>query len=143
MSGAALQARAAVLAMTVEAEAAVLRPRDPGAWSHALRAALAARSARLHGLDDLAEGYAATASGDPAASLADPAEDGAALGLVHVARFMDRVAAAPRDVTAADIAGLQAAGVADADIVRLAELNAFLAYRFRLAVGLRLLEAAE
>ncbi len=139
---AALGARAGILAMTDAAETAVLRPQVPGAWSHALRAALAARCARLCGLDDLAADYAAAASGDPAAALADPAEDGGALGLAHVTRFMDLVAARPRDVAATDIAELQAAGVTDADIVRLAELNAFLAYRLRLAAGLRLLEAA-
>lgn len=139
---AALRARAGILAMTDAAETAVLRPQAPGAWSHALRAALAARCARLCGLDDLAGQYATAAAGDPAAALADPAEDGAELGLAHVTRFMDLVAASPRDVKSTDISGLQAAGVSDADIVRLAELNAFLAYRLRLAAGLRLLEAA-
>jgi uncharacterized protein YciW len=55
---------------------------------------------------------------------------------------MDKVAAHTREVEAGDIAGLQAAGVADADIVRLAELNAFLAYQVRLIAGLRLMRGA-
>ena len=38
--------------------------------------------------------------------------------------------------------GLQGAGISDADIVRLCELNAFLAYQFRLIAGLRLLSGA-
>ena len=42
--------------------------------------------------------------------------------------------------TRLDIADLQAAGVADADIVRLAELNAFLAYQIRVIAGLRLMQ---
>ena len=135
----ALEARAEVLAMTERAEAAVLAPANPGAWSHALRAALAARIAAHHGLADEAARYADGAGSDPAAVLAEPAEDGTALNLAAVVAFVDRVALAPREATATDVAGLRAAGVADADIVRLAELVAFLAYRFRLTAGLRLL----
>jgi uncharacterized protein YciW len=135
----ALRGRADILVMTEAAEAAVLRPREPGAWSHALRAALAARIARLHGLDDLAAAHAGAAGSDPVAVLADPGEDGADLGLTGAVAFTDQVASAPRDFTAGHIASLQAAGVTDADIVRLAELNAFLAYKYRLVAGLRLL----
>ena len=47
-----------------------------------------------------------------------------------------------RDVGAADILALQAAGVSDANIVRLAELNAFFAYQFRVIAGLRLIRSA-
>lgn len=137
----ALEQRAGVLERTASAEAAVLTPREPGAWSHALRAALAARIARHHELGDIAEPLVA-AAGAGCAALADPAEDGAAQGLAAAVAFTDRVSSAPREVTAADIAGLQAAGIADADIVRLAELNAFLAYHYRLIAGLRLLATA-
>ena len=49
---------------------------------------------------------------------------------------MDRVAALPRDIAAEDIAALQEAGLPDADIVRLCELNAFLSYQCRLDAGL-------
>ena len=128
--------RAAVFTMTQSAEDAVLRPGDAGAWSHALRHALAARIAAQNGLPDLQARYRAGA-GDLAA-LADPA--GPVPGdLARVVGFMDAVSVAPRDVTESDVAGLQQAGVADGDIVRLAELNAFLAYQCRLVAGLRLM----
>ena len=45
----------------------------------------------------------------------------------------------PREIRAEDIEALKTAGVADPDIVRLCELNAFLAYEIRLVAGLRLL----
>jgi len=116
----------------------VLRPHQTGRWSHPLRAALAARIATLNAEPQLAADYAEGA-GDFAA-LADPAQDGAAQGLAEVVAFMDKVAADTRHVSAGDIAALQAAGVADADIVRLAELNAFLAYQIRVIAGLRLMQ---
>ncbi len=132
--------RASIFEMTQAAEDAVLRPKDQGPWSHELRAALAARIARLNAEADLAAQYAEGAGAF--ADLADPANDGAAQGLTEVVAFMDKVAADTRNVAAADISGLQAAGVADADIVRLAELNAFLAYQIRVIAGLRLMKGA-
>ena len=48
-----------------------------------------------------------------------------------------------RDVTEEDIKTLQKAGVKDPDIVRLAELNSFMAYQIRLIAGLRLLKGFE
>lgn len=132
--------RASIFEMTQAAEDAVLRPKDQGPWSHELRAALAARIARLNAEADLAAQYAEGAGAF--ADLADPANDGAAQGLAEVVSFMDKVAADTRNVAAADISGLQAAGVADADIVRLAELNAFLAYQIRVIAGLRLMKGA-
>lgn len=139
-AAAAVEGRAKIFEMTQAAEEAVLRPADPGRWPHALRAALAARVATLNGEADLAAQYA-QAAGEFAA-LADPARDGAAEGLAEVVSFMDKVAADTRNVAAADISGLQEAGVADADIVRLAELNAFLAYQLRVIAGLRLMKGA-
>lgn len=137
---AAVQGRANIFEMTQEAETAVLRPKDCGLWPHSLRAALAARIAGLNGERALAGQYA-TDAGEYAA-LADPSEDGAGHGLMPVVTFMDKVAVDTRNVAASDIAGLQAAGVADADIVRLCELNAFLAYQLRLIAGLRLTKEA-
>jgi uncharacterized protein YciW len=133
----AIAARAKVLEMTQAAEDAVLAPRDTGGFSHDVRAALAARLARLNGDGALADRYAARISGD--ATLADPGESGTAQGLAPVVAFMDKVAARTREVAAEDIAALQAAGISDADIVRLAELNAFMAYQIRLVAGLRLM----
>lgn len=134
--------RANVMEMTQTAEDAVLAPVDTGAWSHDLRAALAVRIARLNAAEDVADRYAARMQGDDFAALADPSETGQALGLSHVVTFMDKVAAKPRDIAAEDISVLQAAGVADADIVRLCELNAFLAYQLRLIAGLKLMTGA-
>lgn len=137
-TAAAVDGRANIFEMTQAAEDAVLRPTDTGAFSHALRAALAARIARLNDEADLADRYARDA-GD-FAMLADPAQDGAAQELAEVVAFMDKVAADTRNVAAANISGLQAAGVSDADIVRLCELNAFLAYQIRVVAGLRLMK---
>ncbi|MEM8571421.1 MAG: hypothetical protein AAGG56_10975 [Pseudomonadota bacterium] len=132
-----LESRAGIFEMTDLTEMAVLRPREPGSWPHALRAALAARIARLNDEEALAQRYSAE-KGEFAA-LADPKNDGVTEGYGAVISFMDKVAARTREVAAADISALQAAGVSDADIVRLAELNAFLAYQLRVIAGLRLI----
>lgn len=134
---AAAQSRANVIEMTQTAEEAVLRPRAPGALSHALRAALAARIARQAGDARLAAHYE-TAAGEMAA-LADPAETGEAQGVAAIVSFADKAANATRDMGAPDICELQAAGMGDADIVRLCELIAFLAYQLRVVAGLRLM----
>ena len=143
---AALDGRADILSMTRKAHDAALRPAKPGGLSHAVRAALAARAARLHGEESLAVHYrslmaAANAGGDVEA-LADPAatnvED---RRLAAFAAYTDLASTAPRDATEADIAALWTAGICDADIVRLAELTAFLAYQFRVVAGLKLMQA--
>jgi len=134
----AVTGRANIFEMSQAAEDAVLRPKDFGAFAHNLRAALAARVARLAGDSALAAHYAADA-GDKAA-LADPATRDA--DLANVLAFVDKVANQTRDIVAEDIAGLQAAGVSDADIVRLCELVAFLAYQTRVIAGLRLMQGS-
>lgn len=143
----AMEGRAGILAQTQAAEEAVLRPNEPGAWPHDLRAALAARIARLNGEEALAAHFLADAGAR--AGLADMAETGADQGpetgaeadavLAAALAFMDKVATCPREAAASDIVALQQAGISDADIVRLAELNAFLAYQIRVIRGLRLL----
>ncbi|MEV8468372.1 hypothetical protein AB0T83_16470 [Fluviibacterium sp. DFM31] len=135
----AVMLRANILEMTQTAEEAVLAPADCGAWPADLRAALASRIARLNRMDAVADRYAGRMTGTAHADLTDPGQDGAAEGLAEVVAFMDNVAVQTRDIAAADIAGLQAAGISDADIVRLCELNAFLAYQLRLIAGLRLM----
>lgn len=134
----AVLTRKTIFELTQAAEDAVLRPREYGRFSHDLRAALAARVAQLAGDAGMAAHFLADA-GDYAA-LADPAETGEAQDLSAVLAFVDKVANQTRDVAAEDIAGLQSAGVADADIVRLCELVAFLAYQLRVASGLRLMQ---
>ncbi|MDE0523971.1 MAG: hypothetical protein OXH79_18650 [Boseongicola sp.] len=133
--------RPKIFEMTAVAEEAVLRPKEEGRWPHPLRAAMAARIAALNGFGDLAVRYASEA-GD-FAGLANPARDGVADGLGPVLAFMDRVAVETRNVVATDISALQDAGVADADIVRLSELNAFLAYQIRVVAGLRLMSEGK
>ena len=136
---AALLARKEVLMMTQAAEDAVLSPTDCGSWPPALRAALAARIASLNALPELADRYSQLIKDDRYASIANPAESGSALNLAPVLAFMDGVAAQPKDINANDITTLQQASVSDADIVRLTELNAFMAYQIRLIAGLNLL----
>ena len=137
---AAVAARSNIFKLTAAAEAAVLRPEDSGRWPHSLRAALAARVATLNGEKALAAHFAVDAQTH--AHLADPSEDGRSDGLAPVLAFMDKVAVETRHVAATDIAALQAAGVSDADIVRLCELNAFLAFQIRVIAGLRLMSGA-
>ncbi len=137
----ALELRADVLAMTEAASAAVLTPKETGAFSHSRRAALAARIAAHDGKDALSAHYGAGAVGEDE-RLKDPAFDGGEDDQLRaILAFTDRVAASPRDITAADVDSLKNAGLADADIVRLTQLNAFLAYEIRLIEGLRLMGA--
>lgn len=135
----ALEARNNILQMTQQAEDAVLKPVDSGRWSHSLRAALAARIASQNGLAELAGHYASMVSDDACRSIVNIDEDGDTQGLGHVVSFMDRVAVRPRDVVGTDISTLQTNGVSDADIVKLTELNAFMAYQVRLVAGLKLI----
>ena len=136
---AALLARSDVLLMTQEAENAVLKPLDHGAWSHSLRAALAARIATHSALPELASQYAQMISDDEFNGVANPADSGSAANLVQAVAFVDSVTIEPRAINASDIQLLQDADVSDADIVRLTELIAFMAYQTRLIVGLQLL----
>ena len=130
------EARRGVLAATEEAERAALRPADPGGLPHPLRTALAARVARLHDAPDLARAYEEGAG--EARPLADPATPGEGREAA-ICAFVDLAAARTAEAAAADVAALREAGVAEPDIVRLAGLVAFLAYRIRVAAGLRLL----
>ncbi len=142
-AGAAALHRAKVMEMTQAAENAVLAPTRPGAWSADIRAALATRIARLNGEAALAGRYAARISDERAAPLADPTNDGVAQDMGEVIAFMDKVAARTRETKTEDIETLKSAGIADADIVRLAELNAFLAYQIRVIAGLKLMRRAK
>ncbi|MFK8080663.1 MAG: hypothetical protein AB8B97_10290 [Granulosicoccus sp.] len=135
----ALERRGNIVLMTQQAEDAVLRPADPGAWPTSLRIALAARIAAVNGLDDLSRYYRDMDDSSEHQKLADPENNGHTLGLLHVVAYMDDVARHPRDITANDIRVLQNNGVSDADIVRLTELNAFMAYQVRLISALSLL----
>lgn len=133
-----LLSRANVLGMMQDAETAVLRPKDFGAFGHELRAAIAARVANLAGDKSLAGQYLADAG--ECASLAEPSVSGGAQGLDAVLAFVDKVSNQTRDASALDILKLQAADISDPDIVRLCELVAFLAFQIRVIAGLRLMQ---
>lgn len=135
----ALLARSDVLIMTQQAEDAVLKPSDCGSWSHSLRAAFAARMATLSDQPELAQHYAQRISDNSVNVIADPSNNGATLNLAHVLAFMDDVTVQPKDISASHIQRLQDAAVSDADIVKLTELIAFMAYQMRLVAGIRLL----
>ncbi|MCR4267192.1 CMD domain-containing protein [Nitratireductor sp. ZSWI3] len=142
----ALEGRVDIMAMTQATHDAALRPADPGGLSHGERAALAARIARLNADEGLAAHYAALleeAGADEAVSaMADPAHKGGGdARRAALIAYTDLVSVHPRDTAAADIEALKSAGISDADIVRLSELNAFLAYQIRVIAGLKLMKA--
>ena len=135
-------ARRDIFEKTEAAEIAVLSPADPGGLSHDLRHALAARIAALHGAPDQASRYAAGVTDPALAALAQPGTTAPDMRLAAMLAFTDAVSTNPAAITAPDVTALQSAGLPDADIVRLAELNAFLAYQLRLIAGLRLMVGA-
>ena len=141
---AAVAARRDIFEKTDAAEIAVLTPADPGGLSHDLRHALAARIAALHGAADQAARYRAGVADPAVGALAGVGTASEDPRLAAMLRFTDAVSTHPAGITAQDVRDLQGAGISDADIVRLAELNAFLAYQLRLIAGLRLMvEAAR
>lgn len=135
----ALEARHTIFSMTQQAEDAVLRPADKGAWPLTLRVALAARIAAVNSLPDLAQHYCEMEDLAQYRDITSPDNDGHSLGLSHVIAYMDAVAISPSDTQVDDVRALQQAGVTDADIVRLTELNAFMAYQVRLVSALALM----
>ncbi|WP_407167946.1 CMD domain-containing protein [Bradyrhizobium sp. ORS 111] len=142
----ALKMRAEILRLSEAAHDAVLLPRDPGGLSHALRAALAARMCRHVGNDELAGHYDTylAHSGDlDVAPLAQPDGTCGEPRLDAVARHADLLTVAPREATRQDIERLKAAGVAEPDIVRLAELAAFVNYQLRVVAGLKVLKGVQ
>lgn len=138
--------RADIMSLTQRTHDAALFPADPGGLSHAERAALAARMAELNKDAAFVTHFKtlmikAGAEGDTA-RLADVTfAGGDDLRLRALARHADLVAASPMDASGDDIERLKAAGVAEADIVRLSELIAFVSYQIRVAAGLRLMGA--
>lgn len=138
----AMEKRAEILRLSEAAHDAVLLPRDPGGLSHGLRAALAARMARQNRNLALASHYdtlVAQANDPTTATLADPENNVTDLRTAEIVRHADRLTVAPRDATRANVEALRQVGVTDADIVRLAELAAFVGYQVRVLAGLKLL----
>ncbi len=145
----ALAQRTEIMGLSQASHDAVLLPRDPGGLSHAERAALAARMAGWNADPALVAHYrellaqagetpalAAVASGELVASPAVEARFAA------IIRHADLLTRRTRDARKEDITALIAAGVTEPDIVRLAELAAFVNYQARVIAGLRLLGAA-
>lgn len=136
--------RADIMALTQKTHDAALTPGEPGGLSHAERAALAIRIAKINDHKAFEDHFATMleTAGMPedAARMADIWFDGGSDARSRaLIRHVDLVAHAPRDATGKDIELLRQAGICDADIVRLAELIAFVSYQIRVAVGLNLL----
>ena len=141
VAGRAVDNRSNIFNMSDAAEEAVLRPKEYGAFEHGMRAALAARIAFLNHEDALAQKYLEDAGNFK--KMANPSYKGETKDLTSILLFMDKVAKDTRNVKAEDIATLQNVHVSDADIVRLAELNSFMAYQIRLIAGLRLMKGDQ
>lgn len=138
----ALEKRAEILRLSQAAHDAVLLPREPGGLSHGLRAALAARMARLNNNPALASHYdtLVARAGEPVtAPLADPATNAIDSRTAEIVRHADRLTVAPREATRAHVDALREAGVTEPDIVRLAELAAFVNYQVRVISGIALI----
>lgn len=144
---AALNERAELMRASQASYEAILNPREEGGLSRAERLALACRMAHLNGEAGLARHYRqalSEANDASAAKLADPGSpaprDARRAAMV---RHVDLVTERPRAATRQDIQALKAVGMKEADIVRLAQLIAFVNYQVRVIAGLKLLEAAR
>lgn len=132
-------------ALTQSSYLAALRPKDPRNFSHALRAAIAARMAGLWKAEELAMHYRGLLDREGAApELLDVADSGwtpvdAQSRLAAILRHVDLVTLKPKEATRANIETLQAAGLDDRDIVTLAGLIAFVNYQILVVAGLRML----
>ena len=134
-----LSMRNDIFELTENAYQASLRPNEPGGISHAERAGLACRIARRNNEVILAQHYE-TLFGIGSQDLADTDFDGGNdIRNKVIIRHTDLVTLSPKDVKEDDIFALKEAGLNDADIVRLSELIAFIAYQVRVVVGLRLM----
>ena len=141
---AVLAGRSDVMQLTQASHDAALKPDPPGGLSHAERAALACRMARLNDEEMLARHYEAMIpeSGGRQA-IADPAFDGADDQRTRaILRHTDLVTVDPKQASPGDIAALKSAGIIEPDIVRLSELIAFVSYQVRVVKGLRLMVEA-
>ena len=137
----ALAHRAEILRLSQSTHDAVLFPQSPGALSHGLRAALAARMARQYELPKLAEHYEEliqqSRDND---ELHDAGTDAQTAAIVA---HSDLLTLRPSDATKADIEKLKASGIDEPDMVRLAELAAFISYQARVIKGLQALKGEK
>lgn len=142
-----LARRANLMALTEASRKAVLTPVEPGGLSHALRALIAVRASEHLGdvrmKDHYYEYFTQCEDFYDLIGLVEPDAKSDDPWLQAVLDHADMLTCAPRTATKDDIQTLYEAGVSDADIVRLAELAAFLGYQARLVAGLRLMEVAR
>lgn len=142
-----LQQRANIMELTEKSYRALLTPAEPGGLSYVVRALIAVRVAARLGdaalKDHYFDQFSHSEGAYDLADLVDPEKRPDDPWLAAILAHADRLTRQPRTATRSDIETLQRAGVNDADIVRLAELAAFLGYQARLIAGLRLMEAAQ
>ena len=135
----ALSLRSDILELTENSHDASLRPNQPGGLTHAERAGLACRMAKRNNEAVLARHYERL-FGVGSQTLADTDFDGGDdARMKAIIRHTDLVTMNPKDAKADDVSALRSVGLDDADIVRLSELIAFVAYQIRVVAGLRLM----
>jgi uncharacterized protein YciW len=139
-----LARRAELMVLTEASRKAVLTPVEPGGLSHALRALIAVRASERLGdirmKDHYYEHFTQCEDFYDLIGLVEPDAKSGDAWLQAVLDHADMLTCRPRAATRDDIQTLYKAGISDADIVRLAELAAFLGYQARLVAGLRLME---
>lgn len=139
-----LAGRSEVMQLTQASHDAALKPEPPGGLSHAERAALACRMARLNEEGILARHYEdMIPENGEIRIMANPAFDGADNKRTQaILRHTDLVTVNPKQAAEGDISALKSAGILEPDIVRLSELIAFVGYQVRVVKGLRLMVEA-
>jgi uncharacterized protein YciW len=131
--------RTDLMELTENSHEASLRPKNPGGLSHAERAGLACRMARINNDSVLATHYESL-FGDGSKALSDTGFDGGSNArLKAIVRHTDLITTNPKEAAAGDVAALQSVGMNDPDIVRLSELIAFVSYQIRVVHSLRLM----
>ena len=130
--------------LTQESYSAALTPKNPGNFSYAMRAALAARMCQLWKAGELEPHYRdllKTYGDDSFDAITDPGfrPGEADKRLDAILERVDLVTRSPKDATREDIEKLYAAGLDDRDIVTLSSLVAFVNYQILVVAGLKML----
>ena len=133
-----LALRSDILELTEKSHAASLQPNQSGGLSRAERSGLACRIAKRNNESVLARHYE-TLFSDGSQAIANTDFQGDDDRMKAIIRHTDLVTLNPKDAKAEDVSALRSAGLDDADIVRLSELIAFVAYQIRVVAGLRLM----
>lgn len=140
----ALSPRSNILTLMDQALNAVITPVDAGGFSHIERAALACRIARINNNPVVAQHFDKYVTDAKTKNICEPTYDGGVdRRLKAVLFFTDFVSSNPKDFSEPDITALKSAGVTEADIVRLAELNGYMAFVIRVVEGLALLRTDQ